>query len=81
MQTIPGWIRTIIGTLLNTLEKPTMQRTVKEYLWGYSDPILSNLKKLLPQLVPNDQISVFASAVIFIQIFNFVIFNKTFFIG
>ena len=40
-----------------------MQRTVKEYLWGYEDPLLSNLKKLLPNLVPDDQISVFASAV------------------
>jgi hypothetical protein len=41
-----------------------MQRTVKEYLWGYSDPILRALKKAVPQFVPNDQVSVFGSAVI-----------------
>lgn len=40
-----------------------MQRTVKEYLWGYSDPLLSQLKKILPTLVPDDQISVFATVV------------------
>ncbi|CAF4337870.1 unnamed protein product, partial [Adineta steineri] len=40
-----------------------MQRTVKEYLWGYEDPILNILKKQLPQLVSNDQVSVFASVV------------------
>ena len=42
-----------------------MQRTVKEFLWGYQDPVLSSLKNYLPQLVSNDQVSVFASAVIF----------------
>ncbi len=41
-----------------------MQRTVKEYLWGYQDPILGILKNRLPQLVSNDQISVFGSKVI-----------------
>lgn len=40
-----------------------MQRTVKEYLWGYEDPLLSGLKKILPDLVPDDHISVFAAAV------------------
>ncbi len=38
--------------------------TVKEYLWGYQDPILSTLKRQLPQLVSNDQVSVFGSVVI-----------------
>jgi hypothetical protein len=41
-----------------------MQMTVKEYLWGYQDPILSTLKRQLPQLVSNDQVSVFGSVVI-----------------
>ena len=46
-----------------------MKRTVKEYLWGYQDPILNILKTLLPQLVTDDQVSVFASAVIINQLF------------
>lgn len=40
-----------------------MQLTVKEYLWGYEDTILKVLKNRLPQLVTNDQVSVFGSVV------------------
>lgn len=40
-----------------------MTRTVKEYLWGYEDPLLHSLKTLLPKIVRDDQISVFASVV------------------
>lgn len=57
-------MRTLIGLLLSTVEKPIMKRTVKEYLWGYRDPILGALKDKFPSLVTNDQVSVFASAVI-----------------
>jgi hypothetical protein len=46
-----------------------MRRTVKEYLWGYEDPILNTLKNRLPGLVTNDQVSVFGSVVILIEIF------------
>ncbi|CAF3768756.1 unnamed protein product [Rotaria sp. Silwood1] len=60
---VPDLFRQIIGTILTIVEKPIMQRTIKEYLWGYEDPILSILKNRLPQLVMNDQISVFASVV------------------
>jgi hypothetical protein len=42
-----------------------MKRTVKEFLWGYQDPILNILKTLPAQLVTDDQVSVFASVVIF----------------
>jgi len=65
MVNVPTFARKIIGTILSTaFEKPIMKRTVKEYLWGYQDPILSGLKSLLPQLVSDDQVSVFASVVI-----------------
>jgi hypothetical protein len=64
MQNIPSAIRKIIGIALSFIEKPIMQRTVKEYLWGYQDPILAVLKSRLPQFVSDDQVSVFASVVI-----------------
>ncbi|CAF4507208.1 unnamed protein product, partial [Rotaria magnacalcarata] len=57
MKNIPDLFRKIIGTVLSLAEKPIMQLTVKEYLWGYQDPILSLLKNRLPQLVMNDQVS------------------------
>ncbi|CAF0969014.1 unnamed protein product [Rotaria sordida] len=63
MENVPDLFRQIIGTILSFVEKPIMQRTIKEYLWGYQDPILSILKKRLPQLVMDDQISAFASVV------------------
>jgi len=59
---------------LSPFEQPIMKRTVKEYLWGYQDPVLSGLKSLLPELIPNDQISVFGSAVL-LNKFLFVIFQ------
>lgn len=65
MENIPSLARKILGTALSlTQETPIMKRTVKEYLWGYEDPLLSGLKAILPDLVPNDQISIFAAAVI-----------------
>jgi len=71
MQNIPSAFRKIIGTVLSFIEKPIMQRTVKEYLWGYQDPILNILKKELPQLVTDDQVSVFGSVVRFFAMFFF----------
>jgi hypothetical protein len=41
-----------------------MQRTVKEFLWGYEDPLLFILKKNFPKLVPDDHVSVFNASVI-----------------
>ena len=63
-QNVLSPVRSLIGLLLSTIEKPIMKRTVKEYLWGYRDPILGTLKDKFPSLVTNDQVSVFASAVI-----------------
>jgi hypothetical protein len=63
MKNVPDFFRTAIGSVLSLIEKPIMQKTVKEYLWGYQDPILSTLKRQLPQLVSNDQVSVFGSVV------------------
>lgn len=64
-KSIPGPIRQIIERILSVSEPPTMQRTVREYLWGYEDPLLKTLKGFLPKLVTDDQVSVFASVVIF----------------
>ncbi|UJR09756.1 hypothetical protein I4U23_013983 [Adineta vaga] len=74
-QNIPSPVRSLIGLLLSTVEKPVMKRPVKEYLWGYRDPILGMLKDKLPSLVSNDQISVFASAVDEAQYETFLINN------
>ncbi len=66
MENIPRWIRTLIEPLLSLAsEKPIMKLTVKEYLWGYQDPILAYLKSRLFPIVSNDQVSVFASVVTF----------------
>lgn len=62
-QSVPDLFRTVIGLVLSIVEKPIMQLTVKEYLWGYEDTILKVLKNRLPQLVTNDQVSVFGSVV------------------
>jgi hypothetical protein len=45
-------------------EKPLMQRTVKEFLWGYQDPLLHKLKEKLPELVSDDQVSAYNASVI-----------------
>jgi hypothetical protein len=63
MENIPAIARKIIGNLLSVKESPIMQRTVKEFIWGYQDPLLNELKSNFPFLVTDDQISVFASVV------------------
>lgn len=63
-ENVPAIVRLTIEKILGIFkEGPVMQRTVKEYLWGYQDPVLNSLKTALPLLVSNDQVSVFASAV------------------
>ena len=63
-ENVPAFVRLAIEKVLGIFkEGPIMQRTVKEYLWGYQDPVLNSLKTALPSLVTDDQVSVFASAV------------------
>ena len=48
-----------------------MQRTVKEFLWGYEDSILKFIEKEFPDFVSNDQVSVYyASVILHINIFS-----------
>jgi hypothetical protein len=56
--------RNIVGQLLANNEKPTMQRSVKEFLWGYQDPFLRDLKEIFPTFIASDQVSVFYASVI-----------------
>ncbi|CAF0851637.1 unnamed protein product [Didymodactylos carnosus] len=65
--------RRIIGEILSSFnEKPVMKRTVHEYLWGYTDPLLSLAKSMLPDLVTDDQIAVFGQAVNMILKYMFI---------
>ena len=63
MEHTPNIVRRIIGELLSIQEQPIMQRSVKEYLWGYQDPLLHILKRELPELVTDDQVSAYNVAV------------------
>ncbi len=64
--------RRIVGELLSIQEKPYMQRTVKEFLWGYQDPLLKLLKGIFPKLISNDEVSVYyASVILYIYLFLF----------
>jgi hypothetical protein len=40
-----------------------MTLSVKEYLWGYQDPLLKQLKSIIPDVIGNDQVSLFGSTV------------------
>lgn len=42
-----------------------MTRTVKEFLWGYEDPLLKLLKDIFPTIVQDDTVSVFNASVIY----------------
>lgn len=60
---VPDTIRFVLERLLSVTEKLIMQRTIREFLWGYEDPLLKTLKQLLPKLIRDDEISVFAIVV------------------
>lgn len=70
MERVPPIFQRIVGELLASKEQPIMQRSVKEYLWGYEDPLLHILKSEFPDIVSDDQVSVFyASVILYIYIF------------
>jgi len=71
--------RRIVGELLSIQEKPYMQRTVKEFLWGYQDPLLKLLKGIFPKLISNDEVSVYyASVILYIYIYSYFLLSKFF---
>ncbi|CAF5000558.1 unnamed protein product, partial [Rotaria sp. Silwood1] len=65
----------IIGELLAMIEQPLMTHSVREYLWGYKDPLLHELKILLPELAMDDQVALFGMAVDFMAYDTFLINN------
>lgn len=46
-----------------------MQRSVKEFLWGYEDPLLKLLQGIFPSLIASDLVSVFNASVIYLQVY------------
>jgi len=70
-ENVSGIVRRIVGELLSVQEQPLMQRTVKEYLWGYHDPLLKFLKREFPDIVSDDEVSAFYASVIFFYQLNF----------
>ncbi|CAF1007395.1 unnamed protein product [Adineta steineri] len=60
---VPNIVRRMIGDLLNSQEKPIMQLSVKDYLWGYDDPLLKILHHEFPELVTDDKVSAFNASV------------------
>ena len=61
LQYKPAAQRAIASTFLaGRGEKLFVTRSVKELLWGYTDPVLTALKALLPSgLVPTDFVGYF----------------------
>jgi len=65
----------IAGGLLDSVEKPFMQRTVQEFLWGYEDPLLKELKEDFPKIIPSAEVSVFNASVSEVGLEKFLINN------
>jgi hypothetical protein len=63
MEGVPGIFRRIAGELLSIEEKPIMRHTVKDYLWGYTDPLLQKLQSQFPDIISSDQVSAFNASV------------------
>ncbi len=78
-ENVSSIVRRIVGGLLSAKEKPLMQRTVKEYLWGYHDPLLKLLKSEFPDIVTDDVVSAFYASVIFFYQINFNMQLKEYF--
>ena len=70
MENVPSIFRRMVGELLSVQEKPVMQHSVKEFLWGYQDPLLHTLRKEFPEIVTTDQVSAFYASVMSSMFFN-----------
>jgi lysosome membrane protein 2 len=63
MEDVNDLVRKIVFGYLANFEKPIMQRTVHELLWGYNDTLLAFLKKNIPDLVSTTEVSVYYASV------------------
>ncbi|CAF2399961.1 unnamed protein product [Rotaria sp. Silwood2] len=63
MEDVPRTFRRIVGDLLSAQEKPIMKRSVKEYIWGYQDPLLHMLKSEFPSIITDDEVSAYYLAI------------------
>jgi hypothetical protein len=64
MEDADDLVRKIVLGYLANFEKPIMQRTVYELLWGYNDTLLAFIKKNIPGLVSTTEVSVYYASVI-----------------
>ncbi|CAF3376522.1 unnamed protein product [Rotaria sp. Silwood1] len=63
MEDVSRSFRIIVGGLLSGQEKPIMKLSVKEYIWGYQDPLLHVLKSEFPDIITDDEVSVYNAAI------------------
>ncbi|NXO03251.1 SCRB1 protein, partial [Rhinopomastus cyanomelas] len=53
MEKLPNFMKIIVsGALAGLKQNAFMNRTVKEVLWGYDDPLINTLNTLVPGLLP-----------------------------
>jgi hypothetical protein len=63
MENTSNIFKRIIEQFLSSISEPLMTRSIGEYLWGYEDPLLHELKSLFPELVSDDRVALFGSVV------------------
>lgn len=53
MENLPNFVKMLLsGALAGLRQKAFMNRTVGEIMWGYDDPLIDTINKIVPDLIP-----------------------------
>lgn len=53
MENLPNFVKFLLsGALAGMKQEAFMNRTVREIMWGYEDPLIDTINKLVPGLIP-----------------------------
>lgn len=53
MENLPNFVKLLLsGALAGLKQEAFMNRTVREILWGYEDPLLDTINAIVPGLIP-----------------------------
>ncbi|NXW40399.1 SCRB1 protein, partial [Nyctiprogne leucopyga] len=53
MENLPNFVKLLLsGALAGMKQEAFMNRTVREIMWGYEDPLIDTINKLVPGLIP-----------------------------
>jgi len=60
LRTFPFWVQNLISTFMKSNSYgPIIEKSAREFIWGYEDPLLSVLSQIIPDVIPSSKFGFF----------------------